>query len=599
MKLDSIALYSVTFEIKEKLVPAKIIDVYQINKYEILLFLKGNNYTGNLFFSLRPDMMTFFLSDSPLPSENFSSLFFNHLQNWVQGGILLDIQHYHFDRIISLVIQPYHKFGTPEQYYLIIEFMGKHSNAILIDEKNIIKSSLKQVGAEVNRYREIKPGTVYIPPPRQEKHNLLTISKPDFMNIIDKAKQRNDIEYLWQFFFNYFYGIGVKSSKEIVRSMDFPLEQKFNLIGNQELNLIWGKFFELKIKIKENKLSPVALIDKNTDQVIDYSLIYPIDTDNTVKISFEKTSPCLEFVFKKLKERERKQELFYTINRKLKKNIKKIKGKENLLQQRKKDVENSLEYKKKGELIKANLWNIKPGTQVITVVDYNDKKQNQVTIDLNPNLSPVQNAKKFFKKYKKLQQNKDILRKQINENKKSLQQLKKIQLELTENPDSLETLSSLYNKLVKLKYINEKNTAKSKRKKEQGPAINKFLSPEGWVILVGKNNKQNEYILRYLSSGNDFWLHNLTRPGSHVIIKNHKNIDHPPHITLLFAARLAGYYSKTKDKENAIIIYTQRKYVKKPKNAKPGKVIYSNEKTLTVLIDSDEIKKDINRMLVN
>jgi predicted ribosome quality control (RQC) complex YloA/Tae2 family protein len=599
MKLDSIALSSVTSEIKAKLIPAKIIDVYQINKYEILLFLKGNNCTGNLFFSLRPDMMAFFLSDSPIPSENFSSLFFNHLQNWVQGGILLDIQHYHFDRIISLVIQPYHKFGTPEQYYLMIEFMGKHSNAILIDEKNIIKSSLKQVGVEVNRYREIKPGTVYIPPPRQEKHNPLTISKPDFMNIIDKAKQTNDIEYLWQFFFNIFYGISVKSSKEIVSYMDFPLEQKFNLIGNQELALIWEKFFELQIKIKEDKLSPVVLIDKNTDQVIDYSLIYPIDTDNIVKISFEKTSPCLEFVFKKLKEGERKQELFYTINRILKKNIKKFKEKEKLLQQRKKEIKNSLEYKKKGELIKANLWNIKPGSQAITVVDYNDKKQNQVTIDLNPNLSPVQNAKNFFKKYKKLQQNKDTLREQINENKKSLQQLKKIQLELTENPDSLETLSLLYNKLVKLKYINDKNTTKNKRKKEQGPAISKFLSPEGWVILVGKNNKQNEYILRYLSSGNDFWLHNLTRPGSHVIIKNHKNIDHPPHLTLLFAARLAGYYSKSKDKENAIIIYTQRKYVKKPKNAKPGKVIYSNEKTLTVLIDSDEIKKDINRMLVN
>jgi predicted ribosome quality control (RQC) complex YloA/Tae2 family protein len=599
MKLDSIALSSVVSEIKEKLIPAKIIDIYQINKYEILLNLKSNNCTGKLFFSLRPDMMAFFLSDLPFPSENFSSLFFNHLQNWVQGGILLDIQHYHFDRIIRLFIQPYHKFHIPEQYYLMIEFMGKHSNAILIDEKNIIKSSLKQVGLEVNRYREIKPGAIYVSPPRQEKHNPLTISKSDFMDAVDKAKQRNDIEYLWQFFFNYFYGIAVKSAKEIVRFMDFPLEQKFDLIGNQELTLLCKKFFELKIKIKDNNLSPVVLIDKNTDQIIDYSLLYPIDIDNTVKISFEKTSPCLEFVFNKLKERERKQELSSTINRTLKKNIRKIKEKEKLLQQRKKEMENSFEYKKKGELIKANLWNIKPGTQAVTVVDYTDKNQKQVTIDLNPNFSPVQNAEKFFKKYKKLQQNKDILRKQINENKKSFQQLKKIQLEFIENQDSLETLTSLYNKLIKLKYLKDENAIKNKRKKAQVPAISKFLSPEGWVILVGKNNKQNEYMLRYLSSGNDFWLHNLARPGSHVIIKNHKNIDHPPYLTLLFAARLAGYYSKCKDKENAIIIYTQRKYVKKPKNAKPGKVIYSNEKTLTVLIDSDAIKKDINQMIVN
>jgi predicted ribosome quality control (RQC) complex YloA/Tae2 family protein len=599
MKLDSIALSSVISEIKEKLVPAKITEIYQINKYEILLFLKKNKYNGKLFFSLRPDMMAFFLSDSPLPSENFSSLFFNHLQNWVRGGTLIGIQHYHFDRIIRLVIQPYHKFGTPEQYYLMIEFMGKHSNAILIDENNIIKTSLKQVGLEVNRYREIKPGTDYIFPPRQEKYNPLTICKMDFIKIVNIAKQRDDIEYLWQFFLNYFYGISIKSSKEIVGFMGFPQEQKIDLIVNEQLTLLWEKFFKLKIIIKDNRFSPVVLIDKNTDQIIDYSLLYPINTGNTIKMIFENSSPCLEFVFNKLKEKERKQELFHTINRILKKNINKIKEKRNLLQQRKKEIENSLEYKKKGELIKANLWNIKSGIQTITVVDYADKKQNRVTIDLDPNLSPVQNAKKFFKKYKKLQQNKDILRKQINENKKSLQQLKKIQLELTEDSDSLETLSSLYNKLVKLKYIHKENAGKNKRKKEQGLTINKFFSPEGWVVLVGKNNKQNEYILRHLSSGNDFWLHNLTKPGSHVIIKNHKNIDHPPYLTLHFAARLAGYYSKSKDKENAIIIYTQRKYVKKPKNAKPGKVIYSNEKTLTVLIDFDEIKKDINRMLVN
>ena len=128
--------------------------------------------------------------------------------------------------------------------------------------------------------------------------------------------------------------------------------------------------------------------------------------------------------------------------------------------------------------------------------------------------------------------------------------------------------------------------------------ISKFLSPDGWMILVGKNNKQNEYILRHLTSGNDFWLHNLTRPGSHVIIKNHKNLETPPYSTLLLAARLAGFYSKARDKEQASIIYTQRKYVRKPKNARMGKVIYSNEKILPVTIDHQEIKREIHQMQI-
>ena len=598
MKLDSIALSSVISEIRENLIPAKIIDIYQLNKYEILMGLKNNNHLNNLFFSLRPDRMAFFLSDALPPSENFSSLFFNHLQNWIQGGVLLDIKHCQFDRIVSLVIKPYNKFGVPEQYKLIIEFMGKHSNAILINEKKIIKTSLKQVGLEINSYREIKPGIAYIPPPKQDKYNPLTISKTDFMNILDKAKQKQDIEYLWQFFFNYFYGISAQSSKEMVLFMDFSLKQSLDSIDEQKWPLLWNKFSGLIKNIEDNKLSPVALIDINKNQITDYSLIFPIDTQNTAGIQFENTSSCLGFVFNKLKDREQKQELYFTINRVLKKGIARIKEKEHSLQQRKEEIENSDMYKKRGELIKANLWKINPGTQTITVIDYTDIQQKQVTINLDPNLTPVQNAKNLFKKYKKLQKNKDIIETQINDNNKSLQQLNKLQNKLNQNPYSLEILSLLYDKLVQLNYIKKEKGTKSKRKTEQAPLISKFISPEGWTILVGKNNKQNEFILRHLSSGNDFWLHNLTRPGSHVIIKNHKNEDSPSYLTLLFAARLAGYYSKTKDKESAIIIYTQRKYVKKPRDAKPGKVIYSNEKTITVSIDYDEIKKEINRMIV-
>ena len=213
-------------------------------------------------------------------------------------------------------------------------------------------------------------------------------------------------------------------------------------------------------------------------------------------------------------------------------------------------------------------------------------------------MTPLQNAKHYFKKYKKLQQNHDAIEKQISENQKHLLQLKEIEMKLVESRDSLEELSEIYHRLIKLKYINKEKEASAKRKTEKTPAISKFLSREGWTILVGKNNRQNEYILRFLSSGNDFWLHNLTKPGSHVIIKNHKNLESPPHSTLILAARLAGYYSKTKDKENALIIHTLRKYVKKPKNAKMGKVIYSNEKTLTVMINHSDIKKEIRHLLI-
>jgi len=600
MKLDSIALSSVTFEIKERLIPAKIIELYQLSKYEILLLLKRNNHIGKLFCSIRPDRMAFFLSDSSLPSKNFSSLFFNQLQNWVQGGTLLDIEHYQFDRIIKLIIRPYNKFGEPKQYQLIIEFMGKHSNIILIDEHNIIKAALKQVGSEVNRYREVKAGISYVYPPRQDKSNPLTISRQNFMAMISDSKNSANPEYLWQFFLQNFIGLGEKSSKEIVVAMNLPLQQKLEQITEDRWPDLWNNFSGLRQKMIDNEFSPQVLIDKESNKVIDYFLLCPVnEQQNIMTLPFEKTSPCLEFIFKRLTEEDKKQNLYHAINKVLKKNIKKLAEKERFFRGKKREIENCEEYKKKGELIKANLWNINPGTREITIIDYTDAQQPKITVNLNPDITPLQNAKNYFKKYKKTQQNRDAVEKQARENQNSLQQLKEIQKKMAENRNSLEELSVLYDRLVKLGYIKKEKDDSAKRKAEQGPAISKFLSPDGWTILAGKNNKQNEYILRYLSSGNDFWLHNLTRPGGHVIIKNHKNMERPPHSTLVFAARLAAFYSKTKDKENTLIIYTQRKYVRKAKDSKMGKVIYSNEKTIPIETNHNEIKKDIQRMLVS
>jgi len=600
MRLDSIALSSVTSEIKNKLLPGKIFAIYQLSKYELLLVIKTDNFSEKLLISIRPDRMAFFLSQSPLPSDNFSTLFYNQLKNWIQGGTLLDIIHERFDRIIKLVIRPYMKFNIPKEYQLIIEFMGKHSNVVLIDEKNIIKSTLKQVGSDVNRYREIKAGINYIDPPRQNKQNPLLVSEQVFLNMLETDKDINDYEFLWKFFQNHFNGLGSKGAKELLAAMGFPMNQKIDEISKQEFPDLWRKFSKVQQKIKDNDFSPAVFINQNNNKVIDYSLFpLPKQQDGILKIPFDETSKCLEFIFNRLSREDKRHELYNSINKVLKKNIKKLEEKKRIFQDKKKEAENSEEYKKKGELIKANLYHIKPGTHEITVLDYYDTEQPKLVISLNPNLSPVQNAENYFKKYKKLQQNQGNIERYSEENMKSLRQLKEIRKKLEENKDSLEELSSIYEKLGKIGYIKKDKANSDRRKREQKPAISRFLSPDGWTILLGKNSKQNEYILRHLTSGNDFWLHNLSRPGGHVIIKNHKNLDSPPHLTLLFAARLAGYFSKTKDGETAFIILTMRKYVRKPKNAKLGKVIYSNEKTIPVEINHDRIKKEIYNMMLS
>lgn len=598
MKLDSIALSAVTHEIKKKWIPSKIIDLYQLSRYELLLVLKNNNITGKLFFSIRPDRMAIFLSDSSLPSENFASLFFNQLKNWIQGGTLLRVEHVQFDRILKITIEPYIKFGPKKRYQLIIELMGKHSNIILIDETDMIKATLKQVGSEVNRYREIKASISYMPPPQQDKLNPLKVSHQEFSTRLKQTINTPQAEFLWQFIQWHFTGFGLKSAKEIVGAMDFPIEMKLSQISEEKWTDLWKAFTGVMQRIKKNNFSPKVLLDKDSHRVIDYFLLCPFHNPDTVAIPFQNISSCLEFVFNRLSEEAQKENYYHTIEKALKNHWEKLEKREQFLEVRKKEIANCEEYKKKGELIKANCWNIKPGIREITVFDYTDTCQNPIIVSLNPELTPLENARHYFKKYKKLQFNRDNIEKQIKENEKFRHELKTMMKKFSESKDSLEELSLLYQQLMKWNYIQKDKKVPSRRKTEQAPAINKFLSPDGWTILVGKNNKQNEYMLRHLTSGNDFWLHHQTRPGSHVIIKNHKNLEVPPYSTLLFAARLAGFYSKTKDKEQALIVYTLRKYVRKPRNTRMGKVIYSNEKTIPVTMNHQEIKKDIHRMQI-
>lgn len=600
MRLDSIALSSVVSEIKEKILPGKIVDLYQLSKYELLFVIKKNDSIENLFFSIRPDRMAFFLSDFPFPSDNFNSLFFNQLKKWVQGGILLEVEHVRFDRIVKLIIRPYEKFGTPKQFQLIIEFMGKHSHVVLVDELKNIKSTLKQVGSDVNRYREIKPKMPYIEPPQQDKVNPLTITRKEFLEILDRNMHLGHLQYLWQFFQHHFIGFGSKGSKEIIAAMGFSVKQKLGQINKDRWSNLWQRFSQIQQNIKNNQLSPVVLLDKESNRDIDYSLLFPIKQQpNILLIPFLRTSKCLEFVFNHLREEDERQKLYHAIHKALKRNISRLEDKKCFFQKKKNEIESCEEYRKKGELIKANLYRMKPGTNTITLTDYSNYHPVPIAIPINPEFTPLENAQYYFKKYRKLQQNRDLIERQADKNAKVLGQLKGIQKKVTKDSDSIEELTAIYEKLVRLGIIKKEKTSSLIRKNVKKPTISKFLSTDGWTILVGKNSKQNEYILRHLSSGNDFWLHSLSKPGGHVIIKNHRNLKHPPYPTLLFAARLAGYYSKAKDKEPVQIVYTMRKYVRKPKNAKIGKVVYTNEKTIPVEVNHSEIKKEMNHMRVH
>lgn len=251
-----------------------------------------------------------------------------------------------------------------------------------------------------------------------------------------------------------------------------------------------------------------------------------------------------------------------------------------------KDLENTKEagkFKLYGELITANLHQIQQGQKEAEVINYYDEEQKKIIIPLDPLKTASKNAQMYFKKYNKLKSGISYIQQQLTKTREEINYLDSV-LAVLENA-SLNDIEEIREELVEEGYLKEKK--KHVQKKKDKPKIEQFLSSEGHTIYVGKNNKQNEYLVQKIASANDTWLHTKDIPGSHVVIKAKDFSDK----TLFEAAMLAAYFSKAKHSSQVPVDYTLVKHVKKPSGAKPGFVIYENQKTVFVTPDQELIEK--------
>jgi len=254
-------------------------------------------------------------------------------------------------------------------------------------------------------------------------------------------------------------------------------------------------------------------------------------------------------------------------------------------------VKNCEKYKISGELIKANLSSIKRGDREIATINYYSPQQENITIPLNNKLTSLENARLYFKKYRKTKDSFQVIFEQLKNHQLKHVQLTELQKLYEQEINYLPNLYKIYNNLIKLGWVKKAAAPLKKAKKERNrlqPA--KYISKDGWEIYVGKNNLQNDFLTFKLASGNDTWLHAKNIHGSHIIIKNKGSKQSLPLGTLIQAANLAAHFSKAKKENKILVDYTLKKHVKKPKNAKPGMVIYSQEKSLWIKIDPEEIR---------
>ncbi|CEH35452.1 Rqc2 family fibronectin-binding protein [Romboutsia lituseburensis] len=584
MALDGLVIHSIVDELHSKLLGGKIDKVYQPENDEVVLHIRNNKQNFKLVLSASASNPRVYLAndykkENPINAPMFCMLFRKH----IQGGNIVNISQVGFERIIKISVESFDELKEKTTKDIIVEIMGRHSNIILTHSlDNKIIDSAKRIPPSISRVRQLLPGLTYDLPPEQNKLNPLNdISLQDFTNTL-KDFQGN----IFKSIYSKFLGISPIIAKEIC--FRAKVDEKTDTIdcSDEIFNLIYIEFLNLFKNIKSNNYTPCMFIDESIDRVIDFSCVNINLFSTLSSVKDDSMSKILEDYYKTkdIKDRihQRSSDLRKSISIKLDRLYNKLKKQnEELL-----ESENADSYKVSGELITSYIYMIEKGMESVEVDNFYDPEYKSVKIKLNKNLTPSENAQKYFKKYTKMKTAKVEINNQIKISEEEIHYLENILLSI-ENCENLAELLDIREELGKVGYLKSQNKSKKETKLTTKP--HEFLSSDGFKILVGKNNKQNDHLTLKVADNNDIWLHTKNIPGSHVIIKcEGKEVSDE---TLFEGAMLAAYFSKSKMSAQVPVDYTKKKNIKKPNGAKPGMVIYETNNTIYVTPTEELVAK--------
>lgn len=585
MAFDGIVTKSVVDEAKELLIGGRIDKVYQQERDEILLLIHSNKKNYKLLLSSSSNNARIYITEHSKKNPQTPPVFCMVLRKYLIGGKILDIKQHLMDRVVLIDISFLDDFGELSKKTLVIEIMGKHSNIILIDKETTrIIDSIKKVTISMSRVRQILPGLDYKFPPEGKKMNPLTILKSKFFKALEDEKPNTKI---FKFFYFNYIGLSPLISREICFKAnidgDIPIN-KLNYIQKEDL---FDTFQNMIDKISKKDYSPQYILDES-DNIIAFHSLDLNQFGVYKKHKFDSVSGLLDKLYTRKDTSDRinqkSQAIRKSLTTKLDRNLNKLsKQKSKLLESRDRG-----KYKIYADLISANSHNIKRGAKSVELQNFYDENMKEIKIPLNHKISAIENAQKYYKKYSKLKTAENLLKKQIPQTKNEIYYLENV-LNSIDNAVEVDELDEIKEELISEGYIRGKKDKKNKKKKQKLSKPHHYISKDALHIYVGKNNRQNDKLTLKFANKDDIWLHVKDMPGSHVIIRNDK--DEIPETTLEQAAILAAFYSKAKYSNNVSVDFTEKKNVRKTKNAKPGMVIYDNFKTINISPKKELVEK--------
>lgn len=577
MPFDGFTMRCLVLELEKKLLNGRIEKIYQPRQDTLIFHIHTGGGREKLLISANPSNPRIHLTSESDSSAQHPPMFCMLLRKRLSGGTILSIRQHGMDRVLELSVKTTDQLGEPGLMRIVCEVMGRQSNIILLEQDGRITDSIKRVTGEMSSYRHIFPGIQYKSPPCQSKLDISCAGAEDLeraflQHLGTKAARAVSITL---------EGMGSTLSRELcIRcgiDPDMPLEE-------DSIGALCTAALDLAALLRKEDLSPV--IYYSGGKAHDFSPILlthislPYERQNSINAMLD------SFFGQKIGAESVNRERDYllgVVNSFLEKSRKKLDGRLQDLQ----DAGDKSRFKLYGELITANLYRLKEKSSLAVVEDYTRPGSPVIEIKLDPNLTPLQNANRFFDEYnraKRAEKNLDILIRQAREEVEYLEGL----CFAIENCETLQDLLEIRQELEKGGYIKPlKAAAKEKRPSPAGPLA--YLSRDGFTIHVGRNNSQNDYLTLKLARKDDLWLHAKDIPGSHVLVRSGgKEV---PGTTLYQAALLAAFHSKARQSSNVPVDYTLVKYVSKPSGAKPGYVIYKNQKTVYVTPTREEMER--------
>ena len=549
MAFDGIITCAMVKELQDKIYLGKIEKVYQPENDELVFHIHTKTGNVKLFASVgSAHARLHFIEENP-KNPPVPLAFCMLLRKHLQGGRIVEISQKDSERIIEISLETLNELGFTVSKKLIFEIMGKHSNIILVDmTTGKIIDSIKRVSIDVNRVRQVLPGKEYEYPPAQDKLPFKAIA----------CGQLDAIDANSKAILSKVGGISPAIASELAAKKD-----RYGFL-QQILESIASGTFVPRVYLDEKDVPQEFHITDLTEY-----------EDAARRMDFQTLSQCLAYYFDNKASSNRARQKSHDLVKSVTTTLDKLYLKKQRLSEDLLKAENSEDLRLYGELLTANMHLIKTGDKSVEVVNYYD--HSTVKIPLDERHTPAKNAQQYFKRYGKAKtavKEKQIQLEEVDDDIKYLESV----LSYLNNTDSVEEIEALRTELIETGYIRRRKT--TFKEKKYKPQPHRYETTDGFTVLVGRNNKENDYLTLKTASKADIWFHTKDIPGSHVIVQTDgKELSESG---IFEAAAIAAYHSKGRTSENVPVDYVAVRYVKKPAGAKPGMVIFTNNKTVWV-----------------